>query len=205
MEIEVGEQMQHLQEQMHEVVEELHKEHELHTHESNWINQVAISTGIFAGLAAIAATQGNFLAEEGMMTQIAATDQLVLVQAQSTKDDIQQSAATILQSLGKPVPSSVLGKAAQLEQVKKETQAKARDLRAEAQSNLKRHEFYAYSVTALQVAISLASVSALLKRRMLWYLSLGFAVVGVCLMAFVSLPALENSGHSSPSAAPVKH
>lgn len=205
MEIEVGEQMQHLQEQVHEVVEELHKEHEKQAHESYWINEVAISTGIFAGLAAIAAMHGNFLAEEGTIAQIEATDQLVLYQAQSTKADVDQSTSAILQSLGKPVPSSIAKQVDQLEQQKKNIRDQAINKRAEARVSLKRHEFYAYSVTALQVAISLASVSALLKRRTLWYISLGCAVVGVSLMAFGSSPAVHGFGHSSPSAAQVKH
>ncbi len=206
MEIEVNEQMQQLQEQVHEVAHEIHEQQEKQSHESHWIGQVAVSTGIFAGLAAIAAMQGNFLAEEGMVNQIKAADNWAWYQAKSTKSHIQQSSQAILQSMGKPIPASLAEKADQLEQDKKTLQQKAEHLQAESESNFASHELFVYCVAALQVAISLASLATLMKLPKLWYVSLGVAVLGVGFMICGSIPAFTQvSSHSTPAAASAEH
>jgi|GEM_PF-118319 ElaB/YqjD/DUF883 family membrane-anchored ribosome-binding protein len=200
MEIEVNEQVQQLQEQVHEVAEEIHKQQEKQSHEAHWVNQVAVSTGLFAGLAAIAAMQGNFYAEEGVVAQIKAANTWAWYQSKSTKYDMQQSSQAILQSLGKP-PSAVLAqKASQLDQDKKSLKAQAEELEAESKSNFDHHQSFVYSVTSLQVAIVLASLAALLKRQKLWYASLGLALVGVCFMIWGSLPITHVSSQSTHTA-----
>jgi hypothetical protein len=207
MELESGHEMAHLQEQVAEVVEELkaveelkqeiHQQQHQQSKDRQWINQVALSTGIFSALAAIAAMQGNFLANEGMVAQIRANDQWTLFQAKSTKEHIEQSSATILQALQKPVPAAVSAEITKLEQEKKEIQSSAQKQAAEARLNLEKHESFAYTVAALQVAISLGAVSALLGRRVIWYLGLGIAVVGIGFMAWGFFPHARESGEST--------
>ena len=206
MEIEVNEQIQQLQEQVHEVAHEIHKQQEKQSHESHWIGQVAVSTGIFAGLAAIAAMQGNFLAEEGMINQIKAADNWAWYQAKSTKSQIQQSSQAVLQSMGKPIPASLAEKADQLDQDQKTLRQKAERLQAESESNFASYELFVYCVAALQVAISLASLATLMKIPKLWYMSLGLAVLGVGFMICGSIPGItQGSSHSTPATVSGEH
>lgn len=205
MEIEVNEQIQHLQEEVHKVVDEIHEQQDQQSHQSHWINQVAVSTGIFAGLAAIAAMQGNFLAEEAVVAQIQAGNHWAWYQSKSTKSSIEQSSQAIFQSLGKPLPASLAKKAHQLEQDNNKLKAQAEHLEAESQSNLERHQSFLYSVTSLQVAIALASLAALLKRKKLWYTSLGLAMVGVFFMLWGSIPVTHGSSIPKSATAKVKH
>ncbi len=193
-EIEVNEQIQQLQEGMHDLARELHEQQDKQFHQTHWINQVAVSTGIFAGLAAIAAMQGNFLGEEAMVTQIQAADQWNWYQSKSIKaDNIQDSSQIILQSLGKPLPASLTQKADQLELDQKKRKAEAERLEAEAKSDLERHQSFLYSVVSLQVAIALASLATLLQRQKLWYASLVLAVVGTGFMLWGSIPVPHAS------------
>lgn len=196
-EIEVNEQIQHLQEEMHEVAHEIHLQQKQQSHESHWINQVAVSTGIFVGLAAIAAMQGNFLAEEAVLAKIQAADCWAWYQSKSIKYDTQQSSQAILQSLAKPLPASLTQKIDQLELDKKKLKEEAEHLEAESKSNLNRHQSFLYSVVFLQVAIAFASLATLLKRKKLWYASLALAVVGTGFMLWGSI--LVSHGSSVPT------
>ncbi|MBR8834402.1 MAG: DUF4337 domain-containing protein [Stigonema ocellatum SAG 48.90 = DSM 106950] len=197
-EIEVNEQIQHLQEEVHKVVHEIHDQQEQHSHESHWINQVAVSTGIFAGLAAIAAMQGNFLAEEAVVAQVKAGNYWAWYQSESIKSDTQQLSQAIINSLGKPLPPS-LGQKLDPQELEKNNERKAiaKKLGEEAELNLNRHESFLYSVVFLQVAIALASLATLLKRQKLWYASLGLALVGTGFMLWGSIPV--NHGSSVPT------
>ncbi len=202
MEIEVNEQVDHVQENVTEAVEELkeelHSQKEEQAKNSAWINKVAISTGIFATFAAIAALQANFLGEEGMANQIKAADQWAFYQAKSTKWQIQTSAATILQSFGKPIPANIKGKSAQLDQDKTEIYDRAKDLEKESHTYFERHQTMAYAVTALQVAISLSAIAVLLRRKVLWYLGIGLAVFGMGFMLLGNLPVTDASNETTP-------
>ena len=192
MEIEVNEQMQHMQENVSEVVEELkeelHHQQQEQAKNSAWLNQVAVSTGIFAALAAVAALQANFLGEEGMVAQIKAADQWAFYQAKSTKIHIQESSATVLKSLGRTVPASVTETSNQLEKDKTKISHEAQALEKESHAYFERHQYIAYSVTALQVAISLSAVAALVRRKSLWYVGFGLAALGIGFMFIGNLP-----------------
>lgn len=202
MEIEVNEQVQNMQENVTEVVEELkeelHHQQEQQAKDSVWVNKVAICTGIFAAFAAIAALQANFLGEEGMVAQIKAADQWSVYQAKSTKEHIQSSAGAILQSLGKPIPASINQKSTQLEQDKTKIYAEAKGLEKESHTFFERHQTMAYSVTALQVAISLSAIAVLLRRKVLWYTGIGLALFGIGFMVMGNLPVSDVASESVP-------
>jgi hypothetical protein len=202
MEIEVNEQVQQAQEHATEVVEELkeelHHQQQEEAKNSKWLNQVAVSTGILAALAAIGALQANFLSEEGMVAQIKASDNWAYYQAKSTKSQIQDSASIILQSLQKPIPSSIGAKSNQLEKDKTKIYEEAQALEKESQAYFQRHQYLAYSVTALQVAISLSAIAALLRRKALWYTGFGLAALGIVFMVIGNLPVAHVTSELSP-------
>ncbi len=214
-EIEVERQMEQLHEEIakvseemeavEELKEEIHHQQQEQSQERKWVNQVAVSTGILAAFAAIGALQGNFMAHEAMIYQVKAADHWSYFQAKSTKRHIQESSATILQSLEKPVPQNITDEIARLEEDKKGIEAKARSLEKESKQYAEVHQTFAYSVAALQVAISLGAVATLMRKKPLWYVSLGLAAVGVVVMAsgFLSKPA--HVAEHSTSAAEEQH
>lgn len=210
-EIELGEHTLHLQEQVNEVVEELkevgklreeiHQQQQEEHQERNWLNRVAVSTGIFSALAAIAAMQGNYLANEGMLGQIQANDQWTSFQAKSTKRHVDQSSVNILQALGKPIPANINEEINRYEKEQKEIQIQAKNLEAKATIDIERHELFASSVAALQVAISLGAVATLVRRREVWYLGLGIASIGLALIIWGTYPGFHGSEKISHGAA----
>jgi len=190
-------EVQELQERVREAVERLDKESSREQgredRERRWFSQVALSAGIFSALAAIAAMQGNWLANEGMLSQIHANDQWGLYQSKSTKRHIEQGTETILESLHKPVPVDIDDELQRLRKDQLDSEGTARRLERAAGEDLERHESYALSVAAFQIAISLCAVAALLKRPAVWYLSLGLAAVGLMLMAMGAFPVVHAS------------
>lgn len=210
-EIEVERQMEQLHEEIakvaeemeavEELKEEIHHQQEEQSLERKWVNQVALSTGILAAFAAIGALQGNFMGHEAMIYQVKAADQWSYFQAKSTKRHIQESSATILQSLERPVPQTVNDEIARLEEEKKGIEVKARALEKESKQYAEVHQTFAYSVAAIQVAISLGAVATLVRKKPLWYVSLGLAGVGVAFMVsgFLSKPH-HAAEHSTPAA-----
>ena len=59
-------------------------------------------------------------------------------------------------------------------EIQKEAQAKER----EAKSNFHQHEVFARAVTMFQIAIAVAAISALTKRRKYWVLSMILGLAG---------------------------
>ena len=186
MEDETGTELHELQEQVietvEEVKEELSKERLRESRERQWLNLLGISTGILAALAAIAALQAGSLANEAMLAQINASDQWSLYQAKSTKRHIEESTVILLQNLQKPIPPSTSAEVKKLNQEQNEIQIEARKLQQESSLALHRHELFAHTVAALQIAISLSAVAALLRKKSVWYLSLALAGIGIGFM-----------------------
>ncbi len=141
-------------EQIEEVRKELAKDRAEERRDRQWLNLIGLSTGILSALAAIAAMQRGYLATEGTLAQIKASDQWAFYQAQSTKRHLAESNVLLLQSLQRPVPAELNNQIQTLRQKQTEIQTEARRLQQEATQNLHRHEFFARSVASLQIAIS---------------------------------------------------
>lgn len=176
-------------EALQEMREELAEEKAEQRQERRSLNLIGLSTAILSTLAAIAAMQGGYFANEGMLAQIQSSDRWSLFQAESTKRHIEESTATLLQSLQKPVPPKTASEIAKLDREQQETQQEARNLQVESEQYLQRHELFARSVAALQVGISMGAISALTRKRLVWYLGLGIAAIGIGFMVAGSLPS----------------
>ena len=155
-----------------------------------WISWVALSTAILAVLAAIASLLSGQHANEAMMNQIEASDQWGYYQAKSIKAAVLDAKM----SLGSLASEEDRGKAARYEEEQIEIQKKAREKETEAKSNFHRHEVYARAVAFFQIAIAVAAISALTKKRHFWVVSLLFGAVGCIFLVFamlnLHLPAL---------------
>ena len=153
------------------------QEHVRHTAEHGdvaWISWVALSTAILAVLAAITGLLSGMHANEAMMDQIEASDQWNYYQAKSIKAsvlDAKMSLATVADEKDRE-------KAARYEEEQSRIQSEAEHKQSEAKSNFHQHEVFARGVTMFQIAIAIAAISALTKKRRFWIVSLLFGAAG---------------------------
>jgi hypothetical protein len=144
-----------------------------------WISWVALSTAILAVLAAIAGLLSGMHANEAMMSQIQASDQWGYYQAKSIKAAVLETKTTLAEAASEKDKE----KAAQYQEEQAEIKREAENKEAEAKSNFHKHEVFARGVTMFQIAIAIAAISALTKRRRYWFISLIFGLAGVTFLA----------------------
>jgi len=166
-------------------LEGLH-EHVQHSAEHSrevWISWVALSTAILAVLAAIAGLLSGKHANEAMMSQIESSDQWGYYQAKSIKAAILEAKTT----LASEATDRDKEKAAQYQEEQAEIKREAEHKQAEAKANFHKHEVFAQSVTMFQIAIAIAAISALTKRRRFWFVSLVFGSAGLVFLVLGSM------------------
>jgi hypothetical protein len=158
-------------------LEHLHEEIQHHAEQGGapWISWVALSTAILAVLAAIAGLLSGSHANEAMMNQIEASDQWGYYQAKSIKASVLEAKMT----LAVATTEKDKEKAAQYQDEQSEIKREAEHKQAEAKANFHKHEVFARSVTMFQIAIAIAAISALTKKRRFWFVSLFFGLAGL--------------------------
>ena len=157
--------LENLHEQVHHSAE--------HSGES-WISWVALSTAILAVLAAIAGLLSGKNANEAMMSQIESSDQWSYYQAKSIKASVLDAKMALTAA----PDASDRAKAARYEKEQEQIKSEAERKESEAKGNFHRHEVFARGVTMFQIAIAVAAVSALTKKRRFWMVSLVFGGAG---------------------------
>ena len=168
--------LEHLHEHAHETAK--------HSRE-NWISWVALSTAIFAVLAAIASLLSGEHANEAMLSQIEASSQWNYYQAKSIKAAVLDAKTAFT---GAPDESDQ-SKRARYEKEQAEIKSEAEQKQVAAKSFFHKHEVFARGVTMFQIAIAIAAISALTKKRSFWFVSLVFGAFGC---AFLVLAAMTR-------------
>jgi len=168
--------LEHLHEQTHETAK--------HSSEA-WISGVALSTAILAVLAAIASLLSGEHANEAMLNQIEASSQWSYYQAKSIKAAVLDAKIAFT---GTPNESDQ-SKRARYEKEQQEIKSEAEAKQAAAKSYFHKHEVFARGVTMFQIAIAIAAISALTKKRSFWLVSLVFGAFGC---AFLVLAAMTR-------------
>jgi hypothetical protein len=148
-----------------------------------WISWVALSTALLAVLAAIASLLSGEHANEAMMNQIEASDQWNYYQAKSIKASVLEAKM----SLSGTPDESDRSKRDRYEKEQEEIKSEAGRKEAAAKANFHKHEVFARGVTMFQIAIAIAAISALTRKRSFWIVSLLFGAVGC---AFLLLAAI---------------
>jgi hypothetical protein len=166
--------LEHLQEKTHETAK--------HSAEA-WMSWVALSTAILAVLAAIASLLSGEHANEAMMSQIEASSQWSYYQAKSIKAAV-LDAKTAFRGASDESDQS---KRARYEKEQQAIRSEAEHKEAAAKSYFHKHEVFARGVTMFQIAIAIAAISALTKKRSFWVVSLVFGAFGC---AFLVLAAM---------------
>ena len=150
-----------------------------HMSQEKWISAVALSTALLAALAALASLLSGEHANEGMISQIKAANQWNYYQAKGIKSAQLASRIEILEALGHPVAQAVTDKLAGYSKEQTEIKQEAEHHEATAEAEMHQHVIFARGVTFFQIAISIAAISILTKKRLFWSVSLGFGALGI--------------------------
>jgi hypothetical protein len=183
--------------EMREQLDQLREEQERGERSAGWITQVALAAGMMAVLAAVAAQQSASLSSEALLlsnrsvlAQAKASDTWNEYQADSVKSKVYGTQAIALS--GSSQQAQQLNDQAKAEADKqpalmKEAQrleAERDSLLDESQAKNAVHETFARSVGALQIGIALASISALTRRRAVFWLGSAFGLAGAAFLGW---------------------
>ena len=196
-ETEIGEVgVDKLHEQAHEKARE-------ENHRAPWLQWLALSTALFAVLAAIASLKSGQLANESLLRmneatlkQAQASDGWSYYQAKGIKEVTRESEAEMLSASRAPADAITKARAeatrykSEQEDIQKEArrlEQEQKELADKSRQDLERHHRFAYAVTVLQVAIGLSAIAALIERRSIWFIALlgGLAGIGLLVYSFL--------------------
>lgn len=167
---------EHLHETIHE---KAHEHHHASTRGGGWITAVALSTAMMAVLAAVSALLAGHHANEALLDQIRSSDQWSYYQAKGIKAAVLGSKMELLQALGKKPGNKDQKKIEEYHHEQEEIKEKAEEAARASEEHMSHHVILAQSVTLFQIAIAVAAISILTKRRSLWVMSVGVAGAGV--------------------------
>ena len=156
-----------------------HAHHILKEGKEKWVLFVALTTAVFAVLAAITGLLASDHADEAMLSQIKSSDQWAFYEAKSIKSQNIASANKILEAMGKTPATQDTAKINANKKDQAEIMQKAQDYKKESDEHLARHKILARGVTLFQVAISIGAIAIVTKRKGLWYGSMVFAAIGI--------------------------
>ncbi len=162
---------------------------------------IALSTALFAALAAISALRAGATVNEALVLKTEATrlqaeasDQWAYYQAKGIKAATAEASRTSWLAIAKEPPPEYGEKQKRYLEEQKEIDKKARELEKqrdekskEADELLHHHHGFANSVALFQVAIALGAVAALTRSRPVWAGSLLLGVAATILFAITFL------------------
>ena len=156
---------------------------------------LSLSTAIIAVLAAIASLESGDHANEAIvlktdatLTQSAADDAWGYYQAKSMKEDMYRALRTACPAAGSRRRVDDEGergtpKRMSRRQRQSKLAAEVNAADAESRHHLELHHQFAKSVTIFQVAIALAAIAALARKKSLWWVSLAVGAIGAVFLA----------------------
>ena len=183
-------------EKLRETIEEERE----HGRES-FLKRIALTTAVFAALAAISALRAGATVNEALMLrteaarlQAEASDQWSFYQAKGVKAAVEEASRTSWLAMDKAPPADYAERKDRYAAEQKEIEAKAREKEKERDEKIEesehllhRHHGFAYAVAIFQVSIALGAVAALTRSRPVWIGSLALGVGGIALVAWTFL------------------
>ncbi|WP_266171934.1 DUF4337 domain-containing protein [Dyella subtropica] len=177
---------------------------EVERESGNLLRTIALSTAVFAALAAITSLQAGSTANEALILKTEATalqakasDAWAYYQAKGLKAAIAHNAQGAWTAVDKPPPANLAENEARYLKEQHEIDVQARELEherdaksAEADHLMHQHHRYAEAVALLQVGIALGAVAALTRKRPAWWASVALGLVGCALFAYAFVSAL---------------
>ena len=174
---------------------------EVERESGGFLRKIALTTALFAALAAITSLEAGSTVNEALVLKTEATrlqaqasDEWAYYQAKGIKAAIARSAQGPWIVSGKLPPMKLVEEEARYTREQRTIETHAHKLEhdrdtqsVEADHLLHRHHGFAQSVALLQVAIALGAVAALTKKDLVWWGSLGLGVIGSTLFAIALL------------------
>lgn len=161
-----------------------------------WMKGVAITTTCLAVMTAIAAARGTACAAKGQLLTAIENSKWAYYQAKSIKQNLVESQRTAFE-VGLLGAANDAQKAAYEDKVRAAAQEAGRydgeknQIRIEAEATgalnkllARKGNFFSASVVFFQIAIMLSSVSALVKKRYMWYVGLAFGAIAAVLLGY---------------------
>ena len=186
--------------EMERIHEEIHEELE---HEGGTLlRRIALTTALFAAMAAIAALRAGATVNEALVLKTEATrlqgeasDQWSYYQAKGIKAAAAEASRSAWLAIGKEPPADYAEKQKRYGEQQQEIQEKAREKEKErdaksheADELLHHHHGFASTVALFQVSIALGAVAALTQSRPVW---IGSLVLGGAAVALFALNLLR--------------
>ena len=167
--------------------DEIERAIELHEKNDNFAGNIAVVTAILATLGALFSYEaGNTQAMAAMykndeaIKTTAASDQWNFYQAKSNKMNLEELAILIPGVDIKKYQAEIAKHKTEKEKIKRDAealQAQANDYSLKSEAILHQHHRWASAMTALQIAISLAAISLLTRRK--WLKNGVYMIAGV--------------------------
>lgn len=142
----------------------------------SWTKYVSLMIVVLAVATGIGALKAGAYSSRVMLTQAQASDTWAFYQAKSIKQRLAEIEAR--QKTGEEAASSA-AEATRYRAEERELQTKAERLESDRDAAAQHGPHLAFAITALQIAIALASVCLITKRRALWAASGVIGAVGI--------------------------
>lgn len=149
---------------------------------AHWVMGVALTSALLAVLAAVAALLAGHHANEGVLEEIQASNRWAQYQSKSIKATVLQSKVDLLAELEKKPKEDDAKKLGEYGAEMKEIKERAESFEKSSEHHMGSHNLLARVVTVVQIAIALAAVSVLTRRRWLFGVSLGLGGLGLVLL-----------------------
>ncbi len=159
-----------------------------------WLNYLALTSVILAVCATMSTFRGSSYSTRSILNQTKASDQWAYYQAKSVKGNLydlqRQQFELELKSLPPGTPAQVIEDfkkkiddyATRVDRYTKEQdqiEKDARDFEAVRDHAIIHGQAFGVAVIFLQIAILLSSISALMKKKPVWYLGMATGAVGI--------------------------
>jgi heme A synthase len=165
-------------EEMESPTEQAQEDMHEHAHRAAeaWVGWVALTAAFLAALAAVTGLKAGDHANEALFEQVQASDKWNEYQAQKAKSLLKTE---ILSAMGKEPTEADRAKLDEREKKQEGLKEKATELETSAHQHMERHKTLAPGVTMFQIAIAMAAITVLSKRKPIWYVSLAFGLLGI--------------------------
>lgn len=175
--------------------EKIHEE--LEREGGGFLRAIALTTALFAALAAIASLRAGATVNEALLLktestrlQAEASDQWAYYQAKGVKSAVAEASRTAWLAIAKEPPPEFAANEkkykAEQEEISKKAHEKEKERDAkseEAEHLLHHHHRFANAVALFQVSIALGAVAALTRNKLVWGGSLLLGAGGIVLFA----------------------
>lgn len=165
------------------------------------LRAIALTTALFAALAAVAAllagstvNEAITLKTEAAQLQAQASDQWAYYQAKGIKAVVLEAQKGLLASADKAASPELDKNLARYKAEQQEAQTRAQEFERQRDERntragllIRQHESFAYSVAMLQVSIALGAVAALTRKRLIWLGSTVLALFGASFFLWAML------------------